>query len=84
MNKSVFFALFIISLMISIYAFSQSTNHPQKFNLNPNLEKLGINPSKIKGIDSLMQSFVDEKKLNCVVGFVAQGGNVIYHKAFGL
>jgi len=34
-------------------------------------------------VDSLLQSFVDTKKLNCVTAFVAKGGDVIYHKAFG-
>ena len=34
-------------------------------------------------MDSLLQSFVDTKKLNCVTAFVAKGGDVIYHKAFG-
>lgn len=56
---------------------------PQKFNHNISLDDIGINQKEVEGIDSLLQSFVDQKKLNCVEGFVAKGGNVIYNKAFG-
>ena len=34
-------------------------------------------------VDSLLQSFVDQKKVPCVAAFVAKGGKVVYHKAFG-
>jgi len=57
---------------------------PQKFNYNVNLNQTGVNAKKIVAIDSLLRSFIDQKKLNCVEGFVAIGGNVIYNKAFGL
>lgn len=56
---------------------------PQTFNTAPNLEEAGVTQAEITGIDSLLQSFVDDQKLNCVAGFVAQGGNVLYSKAFG-
>lgn len=56
---------------------------PQDFNQNPDLVELGIDPVKIEGVDSLLQSFVDDGKANCVTAFVAWKGNVIYHKAFG-
>jgi CubicO group peptidase (beta-lactamase class C family) len=56
---------------------------PQQFNFNPNLEVTGINAHKVLEIDSLLQSYVDQEKTNCVVGFVAKGGQVVYHEAFG-
>ncbi|MFZ1978154.1 MAG: serine hydrolase domain-containing protein, partial [Bacteroidota bacterium] len=37
-----------------------------------------------KSLDSLLQAFIDNKKLSCVAAFVAKGGNVVYKKAFGL
>ncbi|MEO5958325.1 MAG: serine hydrolase domain-containing protein, partial [Opitutaceae bacterium] len=46
-------------------------------------EKLVANPAEIAKMDALLQSMVDEQKLNAVVGFVAKGGNVVYHRAFG-
>lgn len=62
----------------------QNTESLQKFNQDPNLKNLGIKTEKIKSIDSLLQSFVKDKKTNAVTAFVAKGGNVIYKKAFGL
>jgi CubicO group peptidase (beta-lactamase class C family) len=56
---------------------------PQAFNTEVNLNKLDINTEEIKGIDSLLQSYVKNQKVNCVTAFVARGGNIIYNKAFG-
>lgn len=56
---------------------------PQKFNNSIDLKEVGTSRQKIEVIDSLLQSYVDQKKLNCVVGFVAKGGHVVYNKAFG-
>lgn len=65
-------------------AIAQKNKIPQSFNEHPNLKDLSISKDKIKSIDSLLQSYTDEKKTNAVVAFVAKGGNVIYKKAFGL
>ncbi|MEO6569558.1 MAG: serine hydrolase domain-containing protein [Opitutaceae bacterium] len=46
-------------------------------------EKLVANPAEIAKMDALLKSMVDEQKLNAVVGFIAKGGNVVYHRAFG-
>lgn len=35
-------------------------------------------------VDSILKSFVDEKKLNCVEAFIAKDGKIIYKKAFGM
>ena len=43
----------------------------------------GVDEHKIKSIDSLLLSFVDNKKVNCVAALVAKGGNVVYKKSFG-
>ncbi len=61
----------------------QAENVPQSFDKNPDLEHIGIAQTGINSIDSLLQSFVDEQMLNCVVGFVAKGGHLIYNNAFG-
>jgi CubicO group peptidase (beta-lactamase class C family) len=63
---------------------TQQTKIPQSFNKNVDLDHLDINTDKIADIDSLLQFYVDTKKLNAVTAFVAKGGNVIYNKAFGL
>lgn len=79
----------VFLLFLSIFIGCKNTNpqlfeKPQSFNKNIDLEKLNINKDEIGDIDSLLQSFVDNKKLNCVTAFIAKGGNVIYNKAFGL
>jgi len=56
---------------------------PQTFNRQPDLKARGVDERRIAEMDALLQSFVDEQKLSSVVGFVAQGGDVIYEKAFG-
>ena len=60
----------------------QAENVPQSFDKNPELEQMGISQTGINSIDSLLQSFVDEQKLNCVVGFVTKGGHLICNNAF--
>lgn len=77
--------LILLFLNFSIQnAIGQNNKTPQSFNEHPNLKELSINNNKIKSIDSLLQSYVDQKKTNAVTAFAAKGGNVIYKKAFGL
>jgi CubicO group peptidase (beta-lactamase class C family) len=56
---------------------------PQQFVTPANLNALGVKPESVDAMDQLLQSFVDQQKLSCVVGFVAKDGNVVYKKAFG-
>jgi|GEM_PF-289649 len=56
---------------------------PQQFNHDVDLKALGVSSAATSQIDAKLQSFVDDGKVSSVVGFVAQGGNVIYEKAFG-
>lgn len=37
-----------------------------------------------RAMDSLLNSLIDSKKMNCVTAFVAKGGRVLYKKSFGL
>lgn len=82
-TQNLFFSLWIF-LVMSCTTGVKKSNEPQFFTENKDLKELGLNPDKIAGIDSLLQSFVNEKKLNCVTAFVAKGGNIVYKKAFGL
>ena len=56
---------------------------PEQLNFKAKLTAVGTSEAKIKRIDSLLQCFVDQKKVSSVVGFIAKGGNVVYNKAFG-
>ncbi|MCC8408583.1 beta-lactamase family protein [Mucilaginibacter sp. UR6-1] len=69
-------------LFVSSYA-QQKQVVAQKLDYKPNLKVAGASEAGIKRIDSLMQSFVDQKKVSSVVGFVAKNGKVVYNKAFG-
>jgi CubicO group peptidase (beta-lactamase class C family) len=83
--KTNYLALFFIAGVIFSLTCVEQTKHtvPQQFNYKVDLKKAGTNKEKIAGIDSLLQSFVEQKKVSSVVAFVAKGGNVVYKKAFG-
>lgn len=84
MKKSLLAALFITGAFFSSTCLAQNTAAiPEKFNYKVDLQKEGTSAGKIARIDSLLNSFVDQKKVSSVVGFVAKGGNVVYNKAFG-
>jgi CubicO group peptidase (beta-lactamase class C family) len=78
---------FIIALVLISFSFqngmAQKNKMPQSFKELPDFKNLHINKEKIKTIDSLLQSYVDQKKTSSVTAFIAQGGNVIYKKAYG-
>ncbi|MEO5910772.1 MAG: serine hydrolase domain-containing protein [Pelobium sp.] len=71
---------FIVIILLANNSSAQQKNTPQNFNFS----SLGADSLKVKSVDSLLQSFIDNKKLSCVTAFVAKGGNVLYNKAFGL
>ncbi|WP_439130084.1 serine hydrolase domain-containing protein [Polaribacter sp.] len=75
-------------LLVSIFfgcqnAKQQKPETPQSFKKEVDLNNLNINKEKIADIDALLQSYVTNKKVNCVTAFVAKGGNIIYNKSFG-
>ena len=76
-------ALFIASALTAECRAQKTIAVPQQFNYKVDLKKEGTSIKKIAGMDSLLQSFVEQNKVSSVVGFVAKGGNVVYKKAFG-
>ena len=83
--KKIFFPIaFLIASALSAECHAQKTSAtPKQFNYKVDLKKAGTSKEKIVRIDSLLQSFVEQKKVSSVVGFVAKGGNVVYKKAYG-
>jgi len=79
-NKANTLALLIIVLTGCISAIAQADRRPQNFSGTSGVNEYA---AKVKSIDSLLQSFVDGKKTNCVTAFVAKGGKVLYKKSFG-
>ncbi|MDR8394193.1 beta-lactamase family protein [Aliifodinibius sp. S!AR15-10] len=75
-----------ITAAMWVFGCSSDTNTaevPQQFNHDINLQNAGTSADKVASVDSLLQSFVNQKKASSIAAFVAKGGNVVYHKAFG-
>lgn len=75
--------LSLCGLWLSGIAGTSLAATPQQFQREIAPEKVGAEPAEIAKMDALLKSMVDEQKLGSVVGFVAKGGNVVYHRAFG-
>jgi len=73
----------MMSLCICDSIAQKQISGPQQFNEKPDLKTVGTTSAKVMAVDSLMRSFVDNKKVGNVVAFVAKGGNIVYNKAFG-
>jgi CubicO group peptidase (beta-lactamase class C family)/dienelactone hydrolase len=73
----------LAALFLGAILHRASAEAPQAFTHHADLRAAGASPEAAARLDALLQSFVDDRKLNCVVGFVAKGGNVVYNKAFG-
>ena len=76
-------ALLVLIFVWGCDAKKENFPTPQNLSQAVDLQEAGTTKEKVNGMDSLFQSFVDEQKVSSVVGFVAKGGNVVYHKAFG-
>ncbi len=76
-------AVLATTMLLACGTVKQTTGVPQSFKYNADLKSVGTSAEKIAGLDSLLQSFVQEKKASAVTAFVAKGGNVVYKKAFG-
>lgn len=76
--------LFLIAvIVVSNTVSAQKAATPQQFQSTADLSALNIPSNKVKSLDSLLQAFIDNRKLSCVAAFVAKGGTVVYKKAFG-
>lgn len=60
------------------------SDKPQSFNYDADPVELGVPQERLASLDSLLQSFVAEKKMPFITAFVAKGGNVVYEKSFGM
>lgn len=56
---------------------------PDAFHYPADVSEAGVNPQAVEAIDAVLQSFIDDQKLSSAVGFIAKGGQVVYHRAFG-
>jgi CubicO group peptidase (beta-lactamase class C family) len=56
---------------------------PQAFGYSPDYQALQIDESRLARIDALLQEYVDAGIIPHALTFVAKGGQVVHHKAFG-
>jgi CubicO group peptidase (beta-lactamase class C family) len=76
--------LLLIALVANgLNATAQEVRIPQSFTKGAELKKTIVNENRLRSIDSLLQSFVHDKKVSCVTAFAAKGGNILYKKSFG-
>lgn len=73
----------LITLSLGALVLVAGASGPQAFNADPDLAALGVGPTAIHDMDTLLQSYVDDQKAASVVAFVAKGGDVLYKRAFG-
>lgn len=84
--KRIFFPIVLLAAsaqMVRCDAQQKTSAARNQFNYKVDFKKAGTSPPKIAALDSLLQSFVDQKKVANVSAFVAKGGNVVYKKSFG-
>src|SRR3990170_4117021 len=75
--NNVLVLLIIILTGICNIAIAQRDRTHSSFAESSDLKGHGFDEGKIKSIDSLLQSFVHDKKVNCVAAFVAKGDNIV-------
>ncbi|WP_432709812.1 serine hydrolase domain-containing protein [Pedobacter sp.] len=80
--KTTYLSIALVALSFCVMA-QNNTTGPQQLKYDVELKLAGTNTSNVAGVDSLLQSFVDQKKASSLVAFVAKDGNVVYNKAFG-
>ncbi|MCE7044095.1 serine hydrolase [Dyadobacter sp. CY312] len=80
--KKIYLSLALMAAFAGATA-QQKPASAQALNYKADLKASGITLEKTTRIDSLLQSFVDQKKASSLVGFATKDGNVVYNKAFG-
>ncbi len=61
----------------------EASGPPQQFIGEADTGEIEFDAQEVARMDSLLQSYVANERVNCVTAFVAKGGEVVYHKAFG-
>jgi CubicO group peptidase (beta-lactamase class C family) len=79
--------LFVLSF--SQFSFGQSPAGPalkktnEKSLVSADPASAGFSAERLKRIDGVIQSWIDDKKMNGAVAFIARDGKIVYNKAFG-
>ena len=74
----------VLVATVCLFSCSQQDKTPQQFIYGEDPAQFGVTPERIAALDSVLQSFVADRKVPCVTAFVAKGGHVVYEKSFGI
>lgn len=71
--------------LLTVSCTSQKAAHttPQTFDYTATSQTLEVKPEQLTQMDSLLQSFIDDKKTANLTAFIAKDGKVVYANAFG-
>lgn len=78
--------LFIFLCFLFICSCNQPSNElqtPQQFKTTNNPEEVGMSADRLKRIDSVMLSYIENGTLPNAATFISRKGKVLNHKAFG-
>jgi CubicO group peptidase (beta-lactamase class C family) len=80
-------AFSIFLLFVACNQPNQPSNKPaerlQEF-VKAEPESIGFSAERLVRIDRLVESYIEDNKMPCGVGFIAREGHVVYHKSFGM
>jgi hypothetical protein len=78
-NKAPCIASVIAAMAVCLFGVEKTfAPEPRQFDHDVDPEAAGTSAGKIAGMDALLQSFVDERKVSSVAAFVAKDGRVVY------
>ena len=81
--------LFLVALSFSGFSNAQGTNANASKNyvtkplVTGDPTSAGFSVDRLKRIDGVIQSWIDDKKMNGAVALIARDGKIVYNKAFG-
>ena len=81
-----FLAFAAVFFLILTSCCDSQPNHcsvPQQFIVNSDPGKSGFDAKRLQRVDSLLEGYVRKGIAPNAVSFVARGGNIIHHKAYG-
>jgi CubicO group peptidase (beta-lactamase class C family) len=84
-----FLTILLFVLSFSRVSFGQSSAGPalkktyEKSLVAADPASAGFSAERLKRIDGVIQSWIDDKKMNGAVAFIARDGKIVYNKAFG-
>lgn len=81
--RKVFVIISILALFIvSGTAQTTSSTHPVLTTVSTP-ENGGFSSERLKRLDNVLKSYVDDEKMNGAVGLIIRNGKIVYYKAFG-